>query len=121
MCSEATRMKKIVHMPLESLWGADGAEALSRGSDLGDQAIRDLLRQGAFRFVVANCGHAPEWIPSSECFEFWKTEAQPHLVNDPDEDFYLEDFPGEYAYTASLCLADPSVVDDLIEKRLNRK
>ena len=68
--------------------------------DINAQAVRELLRDGRVRFVVADVGTALRWIPEAECFDFWKREVQPHLA-DLEQRVRLEDFPGEYCYFAS--------------------
>jgi hypothetical protein len=38
-------------------------------------------------------------VPSSECFDFWKNEAKPHLASDTNA--VLNEFPGGYCCFAS--------------------
>jgi len=89
----------ITTLPLAELFDERGPVAAVRGRDLTADDIRDLLRAGPLRFVVANCGSRPVWVAESERFAFWKTEVQPHLSDanaaSPD------DFPGCYFYFAS--------------------
>lgn len=68
--------------------------------DVGTDSIRDLLRAGSVRFVVADVGAPLRRVPEAECFDEWKREIQPHLA-EPDQAVYLEQFPGGYAYFAS--------------------
>ena len=68
---------------------------------LGEFEIRQLLRQGSVRFVVAEIGHELRWHPEDACFQVWKAQVQPHLAR-PDAPNYLETFPEQYAYFASL-------------------
>lgn len=89
----------ITTLPLVELFDERGPVAAVRGRDLTASDIRDLLRAGPLRFVVANCGNRPVWVAESERFAFWKAEVQPHLTDtnaaSPD------DFPGGYFYFAS--------------------
>lgn len=64
------------------------------------RSIRELLKHGQVRFVIAEIGRALDWIAEENRFDFWKRDVQPHLL-EPDQRIYLEDFPTEYAYTAS--------------------
>jgi hypothetical protein len=40
-------------------------------------------------------------VPENDCYDFWASEVQPHLVADPDEGAPLSDFPGGYCSFAS--------------------
>jgi hypothetical protein len=91
-------MNVITKLPLSCLTTARGAA--TRIGNVGTEALRDLLRGGAVRFVVADVGAPLSWVPEAECFDVWKKEVQPHLA-EPDQRIYLEQFPGEYAYFAS--------------------
>ena len=71
-----------------------------RVGELGSELIRNLLKTGATRFVVADVGAPLRWLPEAECFDFWKDEVRPHLA-EPDQRVHLDQFPGEYAYFAS--------------------
>ena len=101
MSTETPRQQLITQMPLKSLWGNDDAQYLLRGINLDSKGIRELLRQGEVQFVVANCGFPPQWIPSDQCFDFWKSEIQEHLVDVKRGGFNAEEFPDSYAYVAS--------------------
>jgi hypothetical protein len=52
------------------------------------------------RFVVADVGAKPEWVLPSRCFEFWKGEVAPHLL-DEGQGAKVDDFPGGYCYFAA--------------------
>src|SRR5688572_14163681 len=68
--------------------------------DLRATDIRDLLRAGPLRFLVARVGSSLRLVPDAEHFDFWKTDVQPHLA-DPDARVRLEEFEGGYCYLAS--------------------
>lgn len=72
----------------------------TRVGDLGSADIRELLRAGEVRFVVADVGHPLNWISQSNCFAIWRQEVQPHLA-EPGQKVKLEQFPDQYLYFAS--------------------
>lgn len=90
----------ITEIPLRELWDERGPVAAAWVRDLTGEAISDLLRTEAVRFVVADVGAKPNWIPASDRFRFWKAEVKPHLAP-PHQPAFREDFPGEYCYFAS--------------------
>ncbi|HVS40416.1 MAG TPA: hypothetical protein VMS17_32965 [Gemmataceae bacterium] len=87
-------------MPLDELWDDSGVVAARWIKDLAAAEIRELLNGGAIRWVVADIGKKPKWIPELDGFTFWKEEVKPRLV-DGEYQARLQDFPGEYCYTAS--------------------
>ena len=89
----------VTRLPLQELWGADGFKTTTRIRSLTEEDISELLRCGFIQFVVIDIGTTPSWIPPSECFEFWKREAKPHLVKNSRA--ILDEFPGDYCYFAS--------------------
>jgi hypothetical protein len=98
-------------MPLEVLWTDDGELPAKRGRILSREAIRDLLRTGPVRFVIANVGRPLRWISAEDRFEFWKADVVPHLAE--ADRIYLEEFPGGLAYVASEWLtaqSEPPIV-----------
>jgi len=99
-------MRKITHLPLESLWDESGPVEARLVGDLNRDSLRSLLRQGAVRFMIANVGEAPKWIPIDDCFDFWKTEAGPHLAPDAGR-IDLDAAPDGYAYLASEWSVEP--------------
>lgn len=92
-------LKIVTHLPLRELWRHDGLRTTARIRSLTEDDIRSLLRYGPIEFVVVAVGASPRWIQPSECFQFWKSEAQPHLAREPR--VILEQFPGGYCYFAS--------------------
>lgn len=91
-------MDVITKLPLSRLTTPHG-EA-TRVGDIGADAVRDLLRTGSVRFVVADVGKPLRWVPEAECFYEWKKEIQSHVA-EPEQPANLDQFPGEYAYFAS--------------------
>lgn len=93
----------VIQTPLERLWDDQGELTCVRGSCIGYERIRELLRNGCVRFVVANCGEKLSWIQPEEIHRFWKSVVKPHLV-EPSErtnGFRLKDFPNEYCFVAT--------------------
>jgi hypothetical protein len=91
-------MNAVNKLPLSRLLTPRGDA--TRMGDIGAESIRELLRRGAVRFVVADVGSELRWVPQVDCFELWKRELQPHLA-EPDQLVRLDAFPGCYAYFAS--------------------
>ncbi len=86
-------------MPLEELWDASRTvQAERKRRSISPDDIRELLRSGPVRFVVANVGHPLRWIGRDDCYQFWKDELRSRVCIEP---VYLEDYPGEHCYFAS--------------------
>jgi hypothetical protein len=73
--------------------------------------IRELLRREAVRFVVADVGARPDWIPETRCFEFWKDKVRPRVA-DARAHHAMNEFPADFFYFASewLAAAGPPIV-----------
>lgn len=91
----------VTGMPVERIFGEGGEIEARRQRFLSKDALRELLRRYPVEFMVADVGTPLKRIEVRRRHEFWKSEVEGHLVNDPDSGFRLEDFPGEYAYVAS--------------------
>src|SRR5260221_764896 len=106
------RRRVVTRIPLPELWNEFGDTlAAEPRRELGAEDVRGLLRDGAPRFVVADLGLPLTWVDQTERFAFWKDELAPHLAEPERDRWYLEDFPGEYFYTATeWLLADGSSV-----------
>lgn len=89
----------VTRLPLAELWDDAGPVATTLAGDLTASDIREMLRSGPVRFVVANVGSPLRWVPANECFQFWKVEVQSRVAR-PDGTF-LDDSPGGYCYFAS--------------------
>jgi hypothetical protein len=92
--------KYVSRTPLSSLWDDAGPVPAIWKRDLSADDIRELLRSGTVRFVIANVGTPIHWIPECDCFKKWKEEILPHLAN-RDDDIHLIDYEDEYCYLAS--------------------
>jgi hypothetical protein len=89
----------VTHLPLQELWRDDGFLTTARDQSLTEEGVRKLLASGPVQFVVVDVGAAPRWIPTSECFDFWKREVKPRLASEARA--FLHEFRGEYCYFAS--------------------
>jgi len=101
----------VTAMPLQVLWTDDGELRAQRGRSLDREAIRELLRHGPVRFVIANVGERLRWVSLDDRFEFWKADVVPHLAE--SDGIRLDDFPDSMAYVASEWLAaetEPPIV-----------
>lgn len=88
----------VTQTPLTELWNAQGPVQAKRGRFLNPEEIKSILRTGPVRFVVVDIGGHLRWISSDDCFEFWKT-VKPNIAK--EDRFFLEDYPGEFAYVAT--------------------
>lgn len=91
----------VTHIPLNEIWNTDKIFDAARGAYLTESDIRQALRNGSVKFVVANVGDKLEWIDAPNCYTFWKHDLKGHVVGLTDKKC-LEDFAGEYAYAASI-------------------
>ena len=92
-------LRIVMRIPMNELWTADGNVTATNQRSLDGNEIASLLRRGTVRFVVADVGKLLRWIPPSDCYEFWKIEVKPRLVETPT--FNLAEFSGVYCYVAS--------------------
>ncbi|HYO62055.1 MAG TPA: hypothetical protein VER08_00205 [Pyrinomonadaceae bacterium] len=86
--------------PLHELWNEQGSLTARKLREVDAADIKNLLKAGKVRFVVADVGDKLNWIPPGECYTFWKSEVSGRLAA-PSAPVHLEDFPGEYCYLAS--------------------
>ena len=88
----------MIRTPLTEIWNDERALEVRflRGLDLED--MRALLKRGAAHFVIVEPGLPLRWILPAECFRFWKTEVQQHLVFGACVPYLM---PDGHAYAAS--------------------
>lgn len=91
----------VTALPLVELWGDSPGCGATRTRMLSLEELRRRLQAAPVLFVVADVGHPLRWIPVEECHEFWKLEARPHLVDDPERGFDIAQFPDAWCYLAS--------------------
>ena len=87
----------VTQLPLNTLETERGSAGRLGNRDR--EQLRQLMRSGPVRFVVADVGNPLKWISLQDCYEFWKSEVQPHVGNPDGAD--LTDYPGEYCYFAT--------------------
>lgn len=104
----------VTQLPLRELWRDDGFSTTTRGKSLTHDDIRTFLASGPVHFVVADVGVVPRWIPASQCFDFWKNEAKPHLASGAKAS--LNEFPDGYCYFASQWEGEANAPILLLEK-----
>ena len=107
-------LRVVTHLPLRELWRGDEFSSTAREKSLTHDDVRAFLTSGPVQFVVADVGMAPRWIPESECFDFWKNEAKPHLASGTRAS--LNEFPGGYCYFASQWEGETTAPIVLLEK-----
>lgn len=94
-------MRTVTRLPLEELWNEHGDVDARRKRWLTKSALREILRKQRVEFYVAIIGRPLRHVSLARCYDFWKSEAETHVVEDPDLEFQIADYPGEYAYVAS--------------------
>lgn len=91
----------VISLPLSELWDEKAPTAAVRQRHLSYEDLRQLVRAGQVRFVIADVGAPLRWISAGESHTFWKLEVRPHLVDEPDRPFDICHFPEGYCYVAS--------------------
>lgn len=86
---------------MDRLWDEHGELNAARTQWLSRDELKELLRRGPVRFVVAAVGRPLQWIPVDECIAFWKADASMRLVDNPNSSFVLESSPNGMKYMAS--------------------
>lgn len=95
--------QSVLKIPIEKLFDEEQSIELQRLRDLGAVDIKEFLRLGPVRFVVANVGKPLGWISESDSFNFWKIHVVANLL-DPKKGstgFRLDDYPNQFVYAAS--------------------
>ena len=104
----------VTQLPMSTLW-LDNVEVNGvRERYLDATEIRELLRQTALVFVIADVGTELQWIARDKCFAFWKEEVEKHVANGIHK-IILEDFMDGYAFIASQWTSKEGVIV-LLEK-----
>ena len=91
----------VTALPLHELWNEQGNISGTKVHELSTETIVVLMRMKQVHFLVADVGHSLTWIPLEHCFEYWKSEVKPRLVQPDTERIDLNKYPGEYCYVAS--------------------
>jgi hypothetical protein len=108
------KLRRITRIPLTELWNEDGVTIPATELDaVGEGEIRELIRREDVVFVIANIGDSLRWIRGPARYPIWEDEIRQRLLASDVEDFHLEDFSGEYCYSAGtwrLASGDTAVV-----------
>lgn len=99
-----------MRVPLTELWNDEGEVQAQCLGTIGKTEIESLLQSGA-TFVIADVGQPLLWTDRKAASAFWKSEAEPRIVDPRAKGFRLEDFPESYCYvqgSGSLRPAGPS-------------
>ena len=105
----------VTSLPLTELWDSKGSLDAHRAEYLGEAGIVRLLQDGS-SFVIADGGKALQWISEDDRFDFWKTEVKCRLVPPESDGFYLDDFPGNYCYVATMWMRASATPIIVLEK-----
>jgi hypothetical protein len=108
--------RTVTSLPIDRLWDDDGEIGASRKRWLSNSALREILRKTPVTFFVADVGHPLRRVDNPQCYDFWKSEVQAHVVDDSEAGFRLDDFPGSYAYIASKWSGESGTPIILLEK-----
>ena len=100
------KQRIVVSTPLIAVWNDDGDLSAERIRDLGVDDIKQMLRQGTARFVVANVGSPLDWIHPDLSTDFWIKIAKHRIVQPTAVGFSLEDYPDGYCYCAALWITE---------------
>jgi hypothetical protein len=115
-----TPERVVITIPMKAIWQEDGSPTTERVAFLSAPEIKQLLRSGPVRFVIADVGKPLRWVPPGTCFDFWKTEVKDNLCGDASK-LLLDAYPASYCFAASLWkdIAEPASVYPIIllEKR----
>jgi hypothetical protein len=101
--------------PIKDFQLGNDLASYRRENRLTKEELRVILQAGPVLFAIADVGHELEIIDITQCFKFWKAEAEKHLA-DPSKPSRLEDYPDEYLYFASKWIAEDLSSIILLEK-----
>lgn len=107
--------KIVTKIPITELWNSELVIATNRNQYLLTQDVNELLKILPFQFVIADVGLHLKWINKEKCFNFWKTVAKNHIV-DNIKKIELAICPDNYAFIASKWITDQQDIIVLLEK-----
>ena len=102
----------VTRIPVSELWIDGHTVTATRGRDLNEEEVRNLLRSGRVVFVVADVGQQLEWIPQEKTFVFWKDEVMSRLSHFPMDPRVVQD----HIYVASEWTSSDGAIIALLEK-----
>jgi hypothetical protein len=107
--------KIVITIPLDNIRTSTNELNAQRVGYLTQANIKDLLKRGQVNFILADVGQKLQWIQTNQCFAFWKSEAEQHIVTDVNN-INLDNFIDNYAYIASEWKSDDPTPIILLEK-----
>jgi hypothetical protein len=93
--------KKISCLPVSQLSKEGRVISVNRLRYIGAVEVQQMLTLGLVEFVIAEIGKPLFWINCDDASMFFNQRIAKHIVEDPDDGFYLPDFPGGLALVAS--------------------
>jgi len=109
------RERIVTTIPMESIWKDEEQVEASREKYLTMSDLTEMLRIHPVEFIVADVGAPLKRISVEKCYEFWKSEVKPHLLN-PQGKVDRSKLPDEYGYFASEWSGQIEVPIVLLEK-----
>jgi hypothetical protein len=108
---------QVFFFPVTFIWNSENVVSDKKLRDLSSDDLKDLLRTNkGIRFVVADVGLKPKWIPIRDCYKFWKEKVRPRVLEPDSGGFYLGDYLGHHCYAASEWESDNDFPIVLLEK-----
>ncbi len=107
--------KIVTEIPIKNLWNDSEEIYAKKTKTLNQKEIQEILKKYPVEFVVANIGEKLKWIEVYNCYEFWKTEPQNKIIDNPDK-IELEEFKNHYGYLASEWIGEIQTPIILLEK-----
>jgi hypothetical protein len=106
--------KIITSLPVTEIWNDGGIISKKKVKHLLISDINELLHKyPEAELAIADGGHKFYFIKKEDKFNVWKKELKNRIVE--TNEFYLEEFPGEYCYVASLWKKDDNGLIILFE------
>ena len=109
------RERIVTKIPLEFIWTDEPEVEAARARYLTAAELTEMLRIHPVEFIVADVGAPLKRISVDKCYEFWKSEVKPHLLN-PNGKLDRSRLPDEYGYLASEWSGEIEVPIVLLEK-----
>jgi len=102
-------------LPLTVIWNDSSEMEATRKHYLTKEQIRLILKETPVEFVVADVGLRLKWVEASQCYSFWKSEAESHIADFVDL-IDVNTFPDSFAYMASEWQVNDRIPIILLEK-----
>jgi len=106
----------VTKLALQELWDNTTNLGLQRGASLGIAEVLASLKAIGPRVALADVGKPLEWLRTPSERKWGFKELSSHLVPPSRRDFRLEEFPGGYAFVATIWEAEGLEPVLLLEK-----